>query len=123
MELLISEGFEGRYNFVYHPVDFRSSAGLGYAFVNLVSFADAEEFRQHFIDFNRWPVASDKVCEPTWSTLQGLQAHINRYTNSPVMHESIPEEQKPALFIGGQKVPLPAPTKTIKTPRHFHRRR
>jgi len=122
LELLDSEGFAGTYDFLYLPSDFRSTSGLGYAFVNFPSIDDAERFRQHFSGFNRWCRASDKVCEVTWSSLQGLDAHIERYRNSPVMHACIPEEQKPALFQGLERVPFPPPTKTIRAPRHWQRR-
>jgi len=123
LDLLRSEGFGGTFDFVYLPHDFRSCSGLGYAFVNFNSLDSARQFREDFTGFNRWAVASDKVCEVTWSSLQGLEAHIERYRNSPVMHESIPEEQKPALFEGSDAVPFPPPTKKIRLPRHWHRRR
>jgi len=123
VELLHAEGFGGTYDFVYLPVDFRSSSGLGYAFINFLSLDISERFRQHFTGFNRWSVASDKVCQVTWSSLQGREAHIERFRNSPVMHESVPEDQKPALFEGFERVEFPKPTKKIRVPRHWHRRR
>lgn len=123
LALLHREGFNGTFDFLYLPVDFRSTSGLGYAFVNFEFHDDAERFRLHFTGFNHWSIASDKVCEVTWSSLQGLEPHIERYRNSPVMHESVPEEQKPALFKALERVPFPIPTKTIRMPRHWHRRR
>jgi hypothetical protein len=123
LELLCSEGFAGTFDFLYLPVDFRSSAGLGYAFLNFTSYSSARRFRQHFTGFNRWAVASDRVCDVAWSSVQGLEAHIERYRNSPVMHESVPDAQKPMLFKGWEAVPFPPPTKKIKKPRHFNRGR
>jgi len=123
LKLLHAEGFAETFDFVYLPVDFRSGSGLGYAFVNFTSPDTAEEFHRHFSGFNEWSVASDKVCEVTWSSLQGLEAHVQRYRNSPVMHESVPEEHKPALFVGSEAVPFAAPTKKIPMPKHGHRRR
>ena len=41
LDLLDEVGLAERHNFVYMPMDFKSSAGLGYAFVNLVSHEDA----------------------------------------------------------------------------------
>jgi len=122
LELLHAEGFADSFDFVYLPMDFRSASGLGYAFINFTSSDTAERFKQHFAGFDRWTLASEKVCEVTWSTLQGLDAHVERYRNSPVMHEVIPEEQKPIIFCGLERVPFPAPTKTIPMPRHWHRR-
>lgn len=123
VELLCLEGFAGCFDFLYVPVDFRSSSGLGYAFVNLVSHEVALRFVEHFTGFTRWRVASSKICKVTWSdAVQGLQAHIERYRNSPVMHESVPEDHKPMLFVGVQQVQFPPPTKTVRAPRRWNRR-
>ena len=60
---------------------------------------------------------SRKVCSVRWGhPLQGLPAHIERFRNSPVMHESVPERCKPALFSGGRWVPFPPPTAAIRAP-------
>merc|ERR1719375_193444 len=123
LELLNAEGFEGKYDFVYLPIDFRSGCGLGYAFINFISLEVAHEFRQHFTGFKTWTVNSDKVCEVTWSSLQGLEAHIERFRNSPVMHEAVSDDQKPAMFQGAERISFPEPTKKIREPRHWHRRR
>lgn len=123
VEQLNAEGFAGCFDFLYLPIDFTTRSGLGYAFVNFVSHAVAERFQRHFTGFDRWSMASDKVCEVHWSSLQGLEAHVERYRNSPVMHESIPEDQKPLLFSGPYRRPFPSPTKKIRAPRHWHRRR
>jgi len=123
LDLLRAEGYEGKFDFVYLPVDFQSGSGLGYAFINLVTTEVAQDFRQHFTGFDQWTMASDKVCVVTWSEhLQGLSAHVERYRNSPVMHDSIPEDHKPLLFHGFESVPFPAPTKKIRAPRRWHRR-
>jgi hypothetical protein len=123
MELLGEEGFAGTYNLLYLPIDFHSNTGLGYAFVSLIDSDIAEKFCEHFTGFSKWCVGSEKVCVVTWSdTLQGLQAHIERYKNSPVMHESVPEDHKPMLFEGSKQVPFPPPTKKIRAPRRWHRR-
>jgi hypothetical protein len=123
VELLESEGFMGMFDLLYLPIDFQSSSGLGYAFVNLVTPKIAERFLQRFTGFNNWSMTSEKVCVVTWSdSLQGLSAHIERYRNSPVMHESVPDVFRPLLFNGSQRVPFPGPTKKIRPPRHWHRR-
>jgi hypothetical protein len=119
LDLVDSMGFEGCYDFAYLPVDFKSQAGLGYAFINFVTSIEAQRCFDEFEGFSGWKVPSEKVCTVTWgSPYQGLEAHIERYQNSPVMHHSIPDEWKPVLFDEqGLRVPFPPPTKAIKTPK------
>lgn len=118
LNLLEREGFRGCYDLLYLPIDYSSEVGFGYAFINLVSHAEAERFRKHFKDFASWDVVSQKVCDVSWSTvLQGVRAHVERYRNSPVMHEAVRDEFKPVLFADGERVPFPAPTKSIRAPR------
>lgn len=123
IDLLIAQGYERCFDLVYLPIDFQSNSGLGYAFVNFLTPEVAERFCRQLSGFRNWCVFSDKVCEVSSSTShQGLQAHIERYRNSPVMHESVPECYRPVLFRGSERVPFPPPTKKIRAPRHWHRR-
>merc|ERR1712032_156936 len=118
LQMLDSEGFKATYNLVYLPTDFRNFAGFGYAFVNFVSHEDAKKAKSSFQGFARWRVPSRKTCDVVWSgPVQGLQAHTERYRNSPVMHDSVPDEYKPAVFVDGIRVAFPAPTKRIRPPR------
>lgn len=121
--LLDEHGFSSCcYDMVYLPIDFGSGTGFGYAFINFVSNAEAERFKEHFQGFKNWFQPSDKVCEVDWScTHQSLAAHIARYRNSPVMHESVPDEHKPMLFEQGIRVDFPAPTKKLRPPRARNR--
>jgi len=124
LDLLETEGHAGTFDFVYLPMDFKSNLGLGYAFIDFTSPEEAKRFSEHFMGFNRWTTTgSDKVCEVAYSQLQGLEAHIERYRNSPVMHKSVPEDHKPLLFAGTEPAPLPAPTKDVRAPRQWNRRR
>jgi len=117
LSLLDEEGFAGKYDFVYLPVDFASGAGVGYSFINMTSHQDAEHFRVCFTGFTRWAFPSRKVAEVAWSNPnQGLAVHIERYRNSTVMHPSVCDEYKPALFANGVQVPFPSPTRIIKSP-------
>lgn len=118
IELLDQQGLRGSYDLVFSPVDFRSLASLGYAFVNFISTENAEIAKGKLQGFSSWGVTSQKVCEVAWgSALQGLSAHIKNYRNSPVMHESVPECYKPVLFKGGVRQAFPGPTKQIRAPR------
>lgn len=117
-ELLDNEGFNGKYDLVYHPIDFGTRLGFGYAFVNFVTAEAAAECSEYFNGFTSWKTNHDKACEVSQSTeLQGLEAHIERYRNSPVMHETVPDEFKPATFTGGRRMPFPLPTKKVTKPR------
>lgn len=116
--LLDNEGFNGKYDLVYHPIDFGTRLGFGYAFVNFVSVVAAAQCSEHFNGFTSWKTKHDKACEVSQSTeLQGLEAHVERYRNSPVMHETVPDEFKPATFVDGRRVPFPLPTKKVTKPR------
>jgi len=118
LEMLDSQGFSGLYDFVYLPCDFGRNANLGYAFVNLVTADHVDAFWNAFDGFSRWALPTSKVCEVRWSgPHQGLKAHIDRYKNSPVMHESVPDEYKPVLFSDGVRKPFPAPNRKIKPPK------
>merc|ERR1712130_180790 len=99
-------------------MDFKRDANLGYAFVDFVSTQEADRFFQVFQGFEGWGLASEKVGEVCWGQpLQGLDKHIDRYRNSPVMHSSVPEEHKPMLFRDGMRIPFPEPTKRVRAPR------
>lgn len=118
IDMLDSAGFSGHYDFVYVPVDFRRWAGFGYAFVNMISTESAEYAMQQFKGFKDWSVGSEKICSVSWGEpIQGLSAHIERYRNSPVMHEDVPDEFRPAIFLNGLRAEFPAPTKRIQAPR------
>lgn len=120
LSLFDKEGFKGQYDFVYLPLDFASAANLGYAFINMVSHQDAERFRVYFTGFVCWAMPSRKVAEVTWSNPhQGLGVHVARYRNSTVMHQSVHDKFKPAIFANGVRVPFPPPTRIILAPRSY----
>jgi hypothetical protein len=122
LELLNNAGYKEKFDFIYLPIDFQRKAGLGYAFINFVDSEAATEFQKEYTGFRGWSVTSDKICEVTWSDVQGLQTHIDRYRNNPVMHESVLEEYKPQLYEGSEIKPFPPPTKSIRAPRQWNRR-
>jgi len=117
LALLDSEGFEGLYDFLYVPFDFKRHAGLGYAFINMVSPDAARKIKSELQGFKKWSIPSKKILEVCYSKpLQGLTANIERYRNSPVMHPDVPEEFKPALFQNKRRIPFPAPTVSLRPP-------
>lgn len=118
LELIDSLGFRGQYDFLYLPIDFQTQACLGYAFVNLVDPGVVPAFWRAFDGFSNWSLPSRKVCYISWSgPHQGLEAHIDRHRNSPVMHPDVGDECKPLIFKDGMRVVFPAPTKSVRPPR------
>lgn len=118
LALIDSKDFRGSYDFFYAPVDFTSQALVGYAFVNFVSTKEADRFYDCFQNYKDWPtLKSEKVSVVTWSQpLQGLEGHIERYRNSPVMHPDVADDKRPVLFRGGERIPFPPPTKKLRPP-------
>lgn len=112
LSLLEEEGFKGRFDFFYAPLDFKSKNNLGYAFVNLQSVEVAKEFFKHFdgrriVSRPGW----DKPLRVCWARVQGLSANIDHYKNSPV--NEMPVEFKPMLFDAtGDSLPFPEPDTT-----------
>eukprot|EP00929_Paragymnodinium_shiwhaense_P119687 TRINITY_DN9157_c0_g2_i1.p1 TRINITY_DN9157_c0_g2~~TRINITY_DN9157_c0_g2_i1.p1 ORF type:complete len:474 (-),score=61.06 TRINITY_DN9157_c0_g2_i1:374-1795(-) len=117
-ELLDQLGFYAKYDFVYLPVDFKRWAGLGYAFINMIDNTSAQSIIQVLNGFCSWARNSVKVCEAIWGEpMQGLDIHLQRYRNSPLMHSGVPDSVRPAVYRGGLRVTFPAPTKAIRPPR------
>lgn len=119
LEFINQQGFDGSYDLVYLPVDFQTELNHGYAFINLTTTENFERFLQHFTNFSNRMNSSDSVCEVSCleDTAQGIDGMIERYRNSPMMHESVEDRFKPALFENGLRIPFPEPTKKIRAPR------
>lgn len=118
LSLLDQVGLAGFYDFAYLPVDFRTGAALGYAYVNAVDHPAARKVWRALDGFVRWGMPSRKCCSVSWSDPhQGLAANIERYRNSPLMHATVPDEYKPAIFEKGVRIVYPSPTKTVRPPR------
>jgi len=121
LAFLDGNGFGRRYDFVYLPVDFTHNLGLGYALVGLVDHESARAVMQSLQGLCFPSTCGSFHCEASWSEPhRGLAGHIERYRNSPVMHPSMPDEYKPVIFVNGQRVPFPPPTKSIRPPRIRH---
>lgn len=116
--VLDAQGYARRYDFLYLPFDYRHEANLGYAFVNHTTRRSARHMVEHMEGF-RWRASSQKVCQLSWGeAAQGLKANVERYRNSPVMHEDVPDEFKPVDW--GVRVDFPPPTKRLCAPRLKH---
>lgn len=120
-EMFDRRGFKDRYDFLYVPHDFKrlpALVNLGYFFVNFLNHEVALRAWERFVGFREWLMVSDKILAAKWATrTQGQQACIERFRNSPVMHQNVPAECKPVLIENGVAFHL-APTKTnLKMPR------
>jgi RNA recognition motif-containing protein len=113
--ILDEVGLGGLFNFLYVPFDFKKSLILRYGFVNFEQHEDAMRAIAILDGFSGWVVNGEKACEVEWGDAQQtLQANIERYRNSSLMHSSVPDEYKPVLFKRGMRVTFPAPTKAVK---------
>lgn len=114
-ELLDRLGFVGCYDFLYVPANLRESKAFGFAFVNMVSHLAALVLKEHFDGFvveeGREPLAV-QWCDAH----QGLAAQIERYRESPIMHEDVLDRFKPMLFQNGRRQPFPPPTRPVQFP-------
>jgi len=134
---LDESGFRGCYDFIYVPIDFRNRVGLGYAFLNLTSPEHVPTLVEIFHGFRDWGFCSATIggvpfaacdgetaaCQVAWSRpFQGLLDHVERYRNSPVMHDSVPDECKPRLYAAGLRIMFPGPTIRLRAPRFRPRR-
>lgn len=117
-QLLDGDGFYGCYDFIYVPSDIASGASFFYAFVNLTSPAEARRFQRHFTGFRCWLEPCDKESVVDWSeALQGLFALAERYRNSPLMHKTVPDGLRPAMYRDGKRIAFPPPTRVLRAPR------
>lgn len=124
LEVVDAAGFQKDYDIISLPIDLLTDVGLGYAFINFRTHEQAEKFKLHFHGFMDWETPCDKACETSWSeNLKVYDSIVERYRNSPVMHESVADKFKPAFFQHGHRIPFPEPTKNIKPPRPRRRDR
>lgn len=114
VETLNAQGFAGLVDFVYSPMDFGTRKSFGYAYINLLTPEDADQFFTAFEDFSDWSVQCSRVADVDWSDRQGLEGLIERYRNSPLMHSKVPDEAKPIMLLNGIRAGFPAPTQTLK---------
>lgn len=106
LDQLNAMGYEGKYDFFYLPIDFRNRCNVGYAFINFVSTETAKVFKNHLDGYRLTGFNSQKICEVSFARVQGLDANILHYRNSPVNGVAVPE-YRPLLFADGKEIPFP----------------
>jgi len=101
VDLLDDAGFVCAYDFVYLPCDFQGlHECFGYGFINFTTAEAATRAKLHL-------EAMQQGLEVSWSNNQGLEVQLQRLSRSTVLHESVADEAKPALFRQGVRVAFP----------------
>ena len=92
VEQFISQGFlpGEEFDFFYLPIDFRNKCNVGYAFLNFKSQSQAEVFMSKMEGYRLPATNSFKVCSLCWARVQGKDANISHYKDSPILPEYRP---------------------------------
>merc|ERR1719195_1717828 len=115
LNTLVAHGFAKWVNFLYLPLNFGTNSNFGYAFINFSAPEDALRFMADFQGFSDWLVPSANSANVAWSDeRQGLEAQIERYRNSSMMHKSVADEAKPILLQDGVRIGFPSPARAVK---------
>jgi hypothetical protein len=117
MDMFRAQGLATNVDFLYTPGSIKLKQSCGYAFVNFTTADAARECLEKMHGYS-WGAPGGKVCEVTWcEDHQGLDSHVERHRNSTIMHDSVDDEYKPALFSNGFRIPFPIPSKKLRKPR------
>jgi hypothetical protein len=121
VQALEEQGLGNDIDFLYCPLDYISKKGFGYVLLNFTSPRTAVHFRERFQGQPAsWLVAGHaSPLDIVWAigeSRQGLQANIDRYRNSPVMHSIVPDEFKPIVLSRGRRVAFGRPTEKLEAP-------
>merc|ERR1712187_227794 len=117
LNVLQTKGLANDIAFFYLPMNLRKSGNFGYAFVDFHCAQAAEQCKEKLAGFTDWRSTDEMALEVVWSETQGLDALVQRYRDSPLMHDSLEDESKPAMFKNGVRIAFPPPTKPIRVPR------
>lgn len=103
-----ARGFGGSYDFFYLPIDFAKRQNMSYCFVNFREPARAKEFAATFRKLKIDPNSSKK-CESSFARVQGRDANVEMYRNSPIA--GVPVKAYRPLVFGpdGKEEEFPAP--------------
>lgn len=119
LALLDKCGLRGALRFLYLPMDFAKKTNLTYAHVVFDTYEAAVLCQQKLPQVMHTEVvwASRKF---QGTAFEATDENVERYRNSPVMHETVDDCFRPMIFgEGGERLPFPPPTKKIRKPRNF----
>eukprot|EP00929_Paragymnodinium_shiwhaense_P093695 TRINITY_DN5391_c0_g1_i3.p1 TRINITY_DN5391_c0_g1~~TRINITY_DN5391_c0_g1_i3.p1 ORF type:complete len:549 (-),score=116.36 TRINITY_DN5391_c0_g1_i3:108-1754(-) len=121
-EMLIKQlclDFNGQFDFMYLPIDFKNKCNVGYGFINFRKQEYCESFvdKFHGVDVRKClpGLNSKKIVEVTPARVQGLHENVRRLRNSPVMNQLADHpEWMPLLFNDkGEEEPFPNPDQPL----------
>lgn len=93
----IESTLQGKFDFLYLPIDFKNQCNVGYAFINMLAPEHVSALYQQF-NGKRWDhYNSNKVCEITYARLQGFNAMTRHFSTSTIrqLHDA---KLKPIIF-------------------------
>ncbi|XP_047317624.1 protein MEI2-like 1 [Impatiens glandulifera] len=93
---VIDEQCQGKYDFIYLPIDFKNNCNVGYAFINLIDPLHIIPFYKAF-NGRKWDkFNSEKMVALAYARIQGKTALIGHFQNSSLMNED--KRCRPILF-------------------------
>ena len=108
---LLDEHFPCSYDYVYLPKNVERFESNGLAYINFREHEKAAACRKFFSGFRSWPGhhASARICRAEWSSIQGLEANIEKHQRRNWAKINIPEDCKPMVFDeNGKRLPTMA---------------
>lgn len=115
----LKQDFDGLFDFMYLPIDFKNKCNVGYGFINFRTPEACDSFVKQFhgVDVRKClpGLNSKKVVEVTPARVQGLLENVRRLRNSPVMNQLQDHpEWMPLLFNEkGLDEPFPMPDQPL----------
>lgn len=100
VKALNRQGLEGKFDFLYIPVDLSTSCNVGYGFVNFIDEESATRCRELF---HEKPLKENgRPLEVTQAHLQGLEANLKHYEKSAVSTSRL-RQRRPIVLTPQQK--------------------
>jgi RNA recognition motif-containing protein len=85
LDALNAAGLEGRYDFMYLPMNRTQKSNMGYCFVNFVTEEDANACRERMEGRPIGPHKSDKLCKISLADVQGKTNLMEHFAQKQVL--------------------------------------